>query len=135
MVKERRLGSEPLMPTTITIRPGDTVASRAERDAEIIRLRHEGMTLGAIAKRVGLSVDRLRIILAVAARREIDPMTLPPYARVHRFAPSERVGHVIYEAVLRTYGEAPDDLTQHQAAAAVARLSRAERLTIPCFPA
>lgn len=44
--------------------------AKSARNAEIIRLRLEGLTLAAIATKVGLKIPRTRQVLARVERRE-----------------------------------------------------------------
>jgi hypothetical protein len=95
-----------------------------DRNKAIVLMRDGGMTLGEIASEVGLSREQVRVVL-VRAWRDAQPLeSWQPRARIYRFAPSARAGHVIYDALRETYSDIPADVCPKMAAAALARYTR-----------
>ena len=82
------------------------------------------MTLREIAEVVGLSRERVRGVIARAWRDGQPLESWQPRARIYRFAPSARAGHVIYDALRVTYSDIPADVCPKMAAAALARYTR-----------
>ena len=71
-----------------------------------------------------LSRERVHGVIARAWRDGQPLESWQPRARIYRFAPSARAGHVIYDALRETYSDIPADVCPKMAAAALARYTR-----------